>query len=221
MSTQTLSLTDELRAYLLSVSLREPEPLRKVREETASHPDAEMQIAPEQGQFMYVLARMLQVRRALEVGVFTGYSSLWVALALPVDGRLTACDVSAEYTADARRHWEAAGVSNRIELRLGPAQETLSALLSEGRAGIYDFAFIDADKIGYDAYFERCLQLVRPGGVILLDNMLRGGRVADPTVDDQATRAIRQLNEKLRDDPRIEVSLLPVGDGLTLAWKRD
>jgi len=202
---------------MLRVSLREPDLLRRLREETAAHPSASMQIAPEQGQFMAMLVKLLGAAQALEVGVFTGYSSLAVALALPADGRLTACDVSEEFTAVARRYWEAAGVAHKIELRLAPAVETLDALLAAGRAGTFDFAFIDADKQAYRAYYERTLVLVRPGGLIAVDNVFRRGRVADPDVNDPDTVAMRDFNRHVHGDPRVEMSLVPIGDGLTLA----
>jgi predicted O-methyltransferase YrrM len=219
-SRQTLTLDDRLYHYLLDASLREPEIQRRLREETARHPKAEMQIAPEQGQFMVLLVRLLGARRILEVGVFTGYSSLAMALALPPDGRLIACDVSEEFTAVARRYWAEAGVADRIELRIAPAVETLDALLAAGEAGRFDLAFIDADKPSYDAYYERSLALLRPGGLILLDNTLQEGQVADPGVATENVIAIRRLNEKLLGDTRIDLSLLPVADGLTLARKR-
>jgi predicted O-methyltransferase YrrM len=221
MSRQTLSLTADLQRYMLDVSLREPDVLRRLREETARHPQAEMQIAPEQGQFMALLARLVGARRALEVGVFTGYSALAVALALPPDGQVIALDVSEEFTAVARRYWREAGVGHKVDLRLGPAIETLDGLLAAGQAGTFDLAFIDADKPGYDGYYERALALVRPGGLILLDNMLRGGDVADPGMSDPGLEAIRALNRKLHGDARIDLSLLPVADGLTLARKRE
>jgi caffeoyl-CoA O-methyltransferase len=179
-----------------------------------------MQIAPEQGQFMQMLVRLLDARRAIEVGVFTGYSSLAVALAMPEDGRLLACDVSEEYTAIARRHWERAGVAHKIELVLAPALQTLDARLAAGEAGRYDFAFIDADKSGYLAYYERLMQLVRPGGLIVVDNTLWSGDVANPANRNPDTVAIREFNDRLLADPRIELSLLPLGDGLTLARRR-
>lgn len=220
MSNRSIGLTDALQDYIVKHSVREPEVLRRLREETARLPEHGMQIAPEQGQFMALLIRLMGARLALEVGVFTGYSSTAVALALPDDGRLTACDVSEEYTAVARRYWKEAGVENKIELRLGPARETLDRLLDEGGAHQYDFAFIDADKESYDAYYERTLALVRPGGLILLDNVLRDGRVVDPDAKDAATEAVRAINVKLVADERVEVSLLPLADGLTLAMKR-
>jgi predicted O-methyltransferase YrrM len=179
-----------------------------------------MQIAPEQGQLMAVLARMIGARRAIEVGVFTGYSSLVVALALPPDGKLLACDVSEEYTVVAQRYWREAGVDHKIDLRLAPALDTLDGLLAGGEAGRFDFAFIDADKERYTDYYERCLALLRPGGLILIDNVLWSGEVADPAVTSPAVVAIRELNRKLHHDDRIDLSLLPIADGLTLARKR-
>jgi predicted O-methyltransferase YrrM len=220
MSIRTLKLDDRLYDYLLAHSLREPEALAKLRAETASHPKVNMQIAPEQGQFMQMLVRLLGVRRAIEVGVFTGYSSLAVALAVPGDGRLLACDVSEEFTAIARRHWQSAGVADRIELVLAPALQTLDARLAAGESAVYDFAFIDADKSNYLAYYERLMKLVRPGGLIVVDNTLWGGEVANPRNRDQDTVALREFNDVLLADPRIDLSLLPLGDGLTLARRR-
>lgn len=220
MSRQTLTLDERLYGYLLAASLREPEILRRLREETARHPKAEMQIAPEQGQFMALLVRLMGARRILEVGVFTGYSSLAMALAQPADGHLLACDVSEEFTAVARRYWREAGIESRITLHLAPAIQTLDTLLAAGREGRFDLAFIDADKESYDAYYERSLALVRPGGLIVIDNVLQEGQVADPGVHTPPVVAIRQLNEKLHRDERIDLSLLPVADGLTLARKR-
>jgi predicted O-methyltransferase YrrM len=220
MSNRTLPLDDRLYGYLLRHSLREPESLARLRAETASHPKVNMQIAPEQGQFMQMLVRLLGARRAIEVGVFTGYSSLAVVLAMPADGRLLACDISEEYTAIARRHWQAAGVADRIELVIAPAKQTLDARLAAGEAGQYDFAFIDADKTGYLSYYERLIQLVRPGGLIAVDNTLWGGEVADPANRDEDTVALREFNDALLADPRIDLSLLPLADGLTLARRR-
>jgi predicted O-methyltransferase YrrM len=220
MSIRTLKLDDRLYDYLLAHSLREPEALAKLRAETASHPKVNMQIAPEQGQFMQMLVRLLDVRRAIEVGVFTGYSSLAVALAMPADGRLLACDVSEEFTAIARRHWQSAGVADRIELVLAPALQTLDARLAAGESAAYDFAFIDADKSNYLAYYERLMKLVRPGGLIVVDNTLWGGEVANPRNRDEDTVALREFNDVLLADPRIDLSLLPLGDGLTLARRR-
>jgi caffeoyl-CoA O-methyltransferase len=220
MSSRTLELTDRLYDYLLDISLREPPLLAELRAETATLPLAEMQISPEQGQFMAFLVETIGARRTVEVGTFTGYSALCVALALPPDGRVIACDVSEEYTAVARRYWSRAGVAGRIDLRLAPALDTLAALLAEGGAGSIDFAFIDADKREYDAYYEAILELLRPGGLVAIDNVLWGGAVANPAKQDEDTRAIRALNEKLRNDSRVSLTLLPVGDGLTLARKR-
>lgn len=219
MTNKTITLTDELYDYVLSVSLREPPILKRLREETARHPRANMQIAPEQGQFMMLLVQMLGAKKALEIGVFTGYSSLCVALALPSDGKLVACDVSAEWAAVAHRYWLEAGIVHKVDLRLAPAVETLDKLLQAGEAGTFDFVFIDADKTGYAAYYERALQLTRSGGLIVMDNMLRGGSVADPLTQNENTRAIHALNKKLHHDDRIQLSLLPVADGLTLALK--
>ncbi len=217
MSNRTLPLDDRSYAYLLAHSLREAPALAKLRAETASHPKVNMQIAPEQGQFMQMLVRLTGARRAIEIGVFTGYSSLAVMLAMPSDGRLLACDISEEYTGIARRHWRAAGVADRIELVIAPARETLDARLVAGEAGSYDFAFIDADKTGYLAYYERLLKLLRPGGLIAVDNTLWGGEVANPANRDADTMALREFNDVLHEDPRVDLALLPVGDGLTLA----
>lgn len=220
MSNRTLPLDDRLYDYLLRHSLREHPALARLRAETAAHPRVNMQISPEQGQFMQLLVRLLGARRTIEVGVFTGYSSLAVALALPPDGRLLACDISEEYTRIARRYWAEAGVADRIELVLAPAVATLDARLTAGEAGRYDFAFIDADKTGYHDYYERLLRLVRPGGLIAVDNTLWSGAVADPADQDNDTRAIREFNERLHADARIDLSLVPIGDGLTLARRR-
>lgn len=220
MANSTLGLENQLYDYLLSISLREPDILASLREETAKHPMVQMQIAPEQGQFMELLVQLMGAKKTIEIGVFTGYSSLCVALALPPNGQIIACDVSEEYTAIARRYWEAAGVANKISLQLGPAINTLDKLIAEGQAGTFDFAFIDADKENYEAYFERSLQLVRNGGLIVIDNVLWSGRVADPQVQDESTTAIRTFNEKLRNDPRVTLSVVPIADGLTLALKR-
>lgn len=220
MSNKTLTMTDLLHDYLLSISVREPDILYQLREETAQHPMSQMQIAPEQGQFMAMLVKLIGAKRTLEIGVFTGYSSLVVALALPPDGRMVACDVSDEYTAIARRYWEKAGVAHKIDLRIAPALDTLDQLLADGHANQFDFAFIDADKSGYDAYYERSLQLVRPGGLIAVDNVLWSGRVADPNETDNRTTKIRAFNEKLYADERVDLSLVPIADGLTLARKR-
>jgi caffeoyl-CoA O-methyltransferase len=220
MTRRTKSLTDEVYDYLLRVSIREPEILRRLREETSTLENRDMQIGPEQGQLMALLVELTSARRTLEVGTFTGYSALVVALALPADGRVVACDVSEEWTRMARRYWEEAGVAHKIDLRLGPALETLEDLLGEGRREDFDFAFIDADKVNYDAYYEMSLELVRPGGLIAIDNTLWSGRVVDPSVTDGDTEAIRRLNDKLKADQRVTLSMLPVGDGLTLARRR-
>lgn len=220
MSRRTIDLSDELYSYLLSVSVRETDVQKRLREETASHPLGEMQVAPEQGQFLALLVQLIGARRTIEIGTFTGYSTLCVAAALPADGQVVACDISDAHTALARPYWEEAGVADRIDLRIAPALETLDALIAAGEAGRYDFAFIDADKANYSNYFERCMTLVRPGGLIATDNVLWGGSVIDPAKTDEDTVAIRQFNEALRDDDRISLSLVPIGDGLTLAHKR-
>ena len=219
MSNRSISLTDSLYEYLLSASLREPPLLLQLREETAALPTHSMQISPEQGQFMALLLRLMGARYCLEVGVYTGYSSLVTALALPDDGRVVACDVSEEWTAIARRYWAAAGVEHKIDLRLAPAIQTLDSLVAAGQSGHFDAAFIDADKANYRAYYERALQLLRVGGLVVVDNTLWSGKVADPEVVDVDTAALRQFNEHLHRDERIELSLLPMGDGLTLARK--
>ncbi len=214
-----LALDEALYRYVLDHSLREHPAQTALREATRSHPYAGMQIAPEQGQFMALLAKLLGARRAIEIGVFTGFSALSVALALPDDGRLLACDVSDEFTRIGRPFWQQAGVAHKIDLQLRPALQTLDARLAAGEAGHYDFVFIDADKTGYDAYYERSLQLVRPGGLIVLDNTLRGGEVARRTPNAD-TQALQALNDKLHGDQRIDLSLLPFSDGVTLARKR-
>jgi len=219
MSRRTLSVDDALHRYLVEHSLREHPAQVALRDATAVHPHAGMQISPEQGQFMALLVKLVGARRALEIGVFTGYSALTVALALPDDGRLLACDISEDFTRVGIPFWQQAGVAHKIELRLAPALETLDACIAAGEAGLHDFAFIDADKTGYDAYYERCLQLLRPGGLIAIDNTLWGGSVARPATDAD-TVALQQLNAKLHGDDRIDLSLLPIGDGLTLARKR-
>jgi len=219
MTNKTITLTDALYEYLLRVSLREPEVLRRLREETARMANANMQIAPEQGQFMGLLTRLTGARRALEIGTFTGYSALSVALHLPPDGRLVACDISPESTAVARRYFEAAGVADRVELMIAPALQTLDDLLVRGEAGSFDMVFIDADKENYLHYYERALQLLRTGGLIVVDNVLWDGKVADPAADDPATTALRAFNARLREDARVVLSMLPVADGITLALK--
>jgi predicted O-methyltransferase YrrM len=206
--------------YLLSVSVREPEVARRLREETQQLKNAQMQIGPDQGQFMQLLVQLLRARKTLEVGVFTGYSALWVAMGLPDDGRMIACDISEEYTAVAKRYWKQAGVDQKIDLRLRSARDTLDELVKTGEAGTFDFAFIDADKTNYENYYERSLQLLRVGGLIAIDNTIWSGRVADPKEQDADTVAIRRLNEKVFRDERVTLSMLTVGDGLTLAMKR-
>src|SRR6266849_6775308 len=210
-----LIITEDLWEYMRRVTLREPDILRRLREETANHPHVNMQISPEQGQFMALLMHLIGARRTIEVGVFTGYSSLSVALALPDDGRMIACDVNEELTSIARRYWNAAGVVHNIDLRLPPALETLDSLIATGQGGRFDFMFIDADKTNYAHYYERALVLVRPGGLIAVDNVLWYGRVIDASFDDPDTRAIRAFNEQLREDDRVWLSMLPVRDGLT------
>ncbi|WP_017658609.1 class I SAM-dependent methyltransferase [Baaleninema simplex] len=220
MSNKTLGLSPQLHDYLLSTSVREPELLTQLREETAKLPMSNMQIAPEQGQFMALLVQLMGAKKAIEIGVFTGYSSLAVALALPENGKLVACDVDEEYTAIARRYWEKAGVSGKIDLHLAPALETLDRLLEDGQAETFDFAFIDADKRNYPNYYEKSLQLLRRGGLIAIDNVLWSGRVADSEDTDKRTQAIRDFNQKLYEDDRVTLSLVPIADGVTLALKR-
>ncbi len=215
-----LVITEELWEYMRRVTLREPDILRRLREETANHPQIQMQISPEQGQFMALLMHLIGARRTIEVGVFTGYSSLSVALALPDDGRMIACDVNEEWTSIARRYWHAAGVDHKIDLRLRPALETLDNLIATGQGGRFDFMFIDADKTNYAHYYERALVLVRPGGLIAIDNVLWSGRVLDESVKDEDTKALRAFNEKLHGDDRVWLSMLAVRDGLTLACKK-
>ena len=219
MSSRTIRMNDAIDAYLRRVSLRETDVQRRLRKETAALEYAGMQICPEQGQLMRMLAGLIGARRAIEVGVFTGYSALSVALALPEDGELIACDVNEEWTAIARRYWSEAGVASKIRLELAPAVQTLDALIRDGRSGEFDIAFIDADKTSYDLYYERCLELLRRGGLVLVDNVLWSGKVADESDRSEDTVALRAFNAKLRDDSRIELCMLPVGDGLTLARK--
>jgi len=220
MSTDLPGLNDRLRDYVHSIGTREADVLRQLRDATRPMRGAMMQIAPEQGALLQMLVHLLGARRYLEIGVFTGYSSLAVALALPADGHVTACDISEEWTTIARQYWQRAGVADKITLKLAPALETLDALLSEGAAGSYDFAFIDADKSNYDGYYERALKLVRRGGLIAIDNVLWGGKVANPQVNDADTLAIRKLNSKLVADQRVDMCLLPMADGLSLARLR-
>ena len=215
-----LPLDDELYDYLLEVSLRESDLLRRLRAETAQMEDSLMQVASDQGQFMALLVRLMGARRALEIGVFTGYSSLCVAQALPEDGVLTACDISEEWTGIARRYWKEAGVEHKINLIVAPATDTLRRLIDEGETGSYDFAFIDADKSNYSTYYNLTCQLLRSGGVVLLDNTLWEGKLTDSTVQDEDTVAIRAINQELARDERIDLSLLSIADGLTLAVKK-
>lgn len=219
MSTHTIDIDDRLYAYMLDISLREPDVLRRLRDETAKHPMAIMQISPEQGQLMQMLVRMLGAKKCIEVGVFTGYSSLAVALALPADGRIVACDISEDYTAVGEPFWKDAGVRDKIDLRIAPATETLDAMITAGETGDYDFAFIDADKPGYPEYFERCLALLRVGGMIAVDNIFMDGNAADPDTTSENAQAMRKFNAMLKDDTRVELSLIPIGDGLMLARK--
>ncbi len=221
MANRMTAMTDPLYDYLLSVSVREPEVMRDLRAETATLAEGGMQIGPEQGQFMSSLVKLLGAKRTLEIGTFTGYSALTVALALPEDGRLVACDVSEEWTSIGRRYWERAGVAHKIDLRIGPGKETLAKMVADSsQHNSFDFAFIDADKSNYGAYFEHCMKLVRPGGLIAIDNVLWGGSVVDESDQTPDTVAIRELNAKLYQDQRIDLSLVPIGDGLTLARKR-
>jgi predicted O-methyltransferase YrrM len=219
MSKHTM-LTEQLYQYLWHSIDREPGLLRQLREETAVLPLARMQIAPDQGQFMALLVKLMGARRVLEIGTFTGYSSLAMALAMPADARIVCCDMSREWTDIARRYWQQAGVADKIELHLQPARQTLDALLGQADAQSFDLAFIDADKENYRVYYERCLQLLRPGGLILVDNVLWAGAVIDDDVQDVDTVAIRAFNAELKNDDRIDLAMVPVGDGLTLAVKR-
>ena len=220
MANKTLVLDNSLYDYYRGVSLREDPVLEELRKETAGIRGAGMQIAPEQGQFMNLLARISGANKALEIGVYTGYSALCVARALPSDGRLFACDVSREWTTVARRYWERAGVADKIELRLKPASETLQEMLDAGERGSVDFTFIDADKKNYVRYFELAFELSKPGALILVDNVLWDGKVANDAVLDADTVAIRDLNARLHNDDRIDLAMLPLGDGLTIAVKR-
>ena len=220
MSRETLPLDERLLGYLRSISLREPEVARRLRDETGERDDAQMQIAPEQGQLMGLLVKLIGARRTLEIGTFTGYSALMTALALPEDGRVVACDVNEETGRIARRWWDEAGVGGKIELRIGPAIETLDAMLEAGEAGGFDFAFIDADKTGYPDYWERCLRLVRAGGLIAVDNVLRRGSVADPSDQDPATESTRAFNRAVQRDDRVDLAVVPIADGVTLARVR-
>lgn len=219
MSDVTINLTQEVYQYLQNNSLRETEVFKKLREKTHKLSMGHMQISPEQGQFMQLLVRLIGAKKAIEVGVFTGYSTLSVASALPEDGQIIACDINFEWTKIAAEFWDLAGLSHKIDLRLAPAIETLDLLLKKGEGGTFDFVFIDADKANYARYYEQALQLIRTGGLILVDNVLWKGKVADPEIQDANTETIRAFNEKLHNDPRIILSMLPVGDGLTVAMK--
>jgi predicted O-methyltransferase YrrM len=220
MSNRTLEIDDRTYRYLVEHSLRETPVMGELRALTLEHDMARMQIAPEQGQFMALMAELLGAKQAIEIGTFTGYSALCLAQAMPADSRLICCDISKEWTDVARPYWTRAGVSERIELRIAPALETLDALIREGETDRFDLAFIDADKGGYLGYYERCLKLLRPGGLVMLDNTLWGGSVADPSDQEEDTVALRELNDRLHQDPRVSISLVPIGDGLTLARKR-
>jgi predicted O-methyltransferase YrrM len=220
MSNGSIGLDEALNSYLIDAGVREHPVLTELRRETAKLPNANMQIAPEEGAFLAMLVRVLPARRILEVGTFTGYSSTAMALAQPDDGRVTCCDVSVEWTDIARRAWTDAGIADRVQLHLGPAVDTLDDLLAAGEAGSYDLAFIDADKPSYDAYYERSLQLVRAGGLIAIDNVLWSGRVADASVQDDDTNAIRALNTKIAADERVDTVMVPIADGVTVARLR-
>jgi predicted O-methyltransferase YrrM len=221
MSSQTLFLSDNLYAYMKAVSLREPDILSRLREETSHDPMHMMQISPEQGQFMSLIVKLMAAERAIEIGVYTGYSSLCVAMAMPERGKMVACDVNEAWTSIARRYWKEAGVSSKINLYLAPANQTLNNLINgQNECNTYDFAFIDADKESYDGYYDRCLKLLRPGGLMAIDNVFWGGDVANPRISDKGTNAIRALNERIRGDDRVDMSMMPIGDGLMLVRKR-
>ncbi len=220
MLNKNLGLDDQLHQYVLSVSVKEPEVLAELRQETSNYTGFRMQITPEQGQFLAFLIKLIKAKKALEIGVFTGYSSLVTAIALPEDGKLIACDIDENYTQIARKYWEKAGVSEKINLHIAPALETLDQLLAQGEAETFDFAFIDADKRNYPNYYEKCLQLIRKGGLIAIDNVLWSGKVADPEINDKQTLAIRDFNSKIYQDDRVNLSLIPIADGLTLVIKK-
>ena len=220
MSGRSPFLDERVEAYLENTNRQEHPVLAKLRAETLNVEDSGMQIGPDQGRYMQLLVALLGAKRYLEIGVYTGYSSLAVAMALPPDGSVVACDMSEEWTSIARRYWKEAGLEKQIDLRLAPALETLDGLLRDGAAGSFDLAFIDADKQNVDAYYERCLQLLRVGGLVLVDNVLWSGRVADPKDTDETTAALRALNLKVRDDARVDSALVAVGDGLLMARKR-
>ncbi|AMO56610.1 SAM-dependent methyltransferase [Endozoicomonas montiporae] len=221
MSSTILTMTAPLNQYLVANGLREHSVLAELRQLTSHHEFSNMQISPEQGQMMALLTKLVNAKHTIEIGVFTGYSALAVALALPDNGHIVACDISDDYTRTARSFWEKAGVDHKIDLRLAPASETLSHLIEQQQSGTFDMAFIDADKTGYDHYYEQCLQLIRPGGLILIDNVLWSGRVADDTCTDEDTAAIKVLNRKIHNDDRVDMMILPISDGLTIAIKRD
>jgi predicted O-methyltransferase YrrM len=220
MSNATLGLPADLHAYMLEVGAREPAILRELRDETATLPEHDMQIAPEQGALMALLVELTGARRCIEVGTFTGYSSTRVALALPPEGSVVCCDISREWTDVARRFWERAGVADKMELRLGPALDTLDALITEGQAETFDFAFLDADKVSYPEYSDRLLTLLRPGGLLAIDNVFWGGQITDAASRDASVRGIRRMNQALADDSRVSLAMVPIADGLTLARKR-
>lgn len=219
MADQHLAFTPELSSYYREVGVREPDILKRLREETAALPNAGMQISPELGQYIRLLSSMQGFRRAIEIGVFTGYSALNLALALPDDGRIVACDINQDWTATARRYWQEAGVTHKISLRIAPATTTLETLIPIGR-GSYDFVFIDADKETYDTYYEHALTLLRPGGIIALDNVFRGGRITNPAETAPDIQTLRALNQKIQTDPRVDFAIIPIGDGLTTVRKR-
>ena len=219
MTRTSIGLNEKLNDYVVQSGTREHPAAAKLRLETERLPNASMQIAPEQGQFLGMLVKLIGARRTIEIGTFCGYSALWVALALPPGGRVIACDINAEWTAIGQRYWRQAGVADKIELRLAPATETLRALEMDGGAGRYDFVFIDADKSGYDDYYEAALRLLRAGGVIVFDNVLWSGRVADPKVRDADTKALRTLNGKIAGDARVDKVMVPLGDGMTVVRK--
>ena len=219
MSSDTIELNQSLRDYLINVSVKEPGVLKDLREETLQLDEFQMQISPEQGSFLSFLVKLINAKHTLDIGVFTGYSSLVVALQLPQNGYVTACDTNEEWTEIAQKYWKEAKVEDKIDLHIAPAVETLEKLISNGNEGLYDFSFIDADKINYQHYFEQSLTLVRKGGVIAIDNVLWGGRVLDNSDTEPATRAIREFNSKLYEDDRVAISMIPIGDGLTLAQK--
>ena len=220
MSNQTISITDSIYKYLCKNSLREDEVLSSLRAYTYRMEQRNMQISPEQGQFMQLLIKLMGAKNTIEIGVFTGYSSLCVALALPLDGKIIACDISTKYTDIAEKYWKDANVRNQIDLRIGPALDTLQKLIDKGLSNTFDFSFIDADKINYDNYYELSLKLLRPGGLIAIDNVLWSGDVVDERINDIDTESIRSLNKKIYIDKRVDISILPIGDGLTLALKK-